>query len=683
MRTLFAAVLVALCAGVCPAGEPFFARGPRTSAETFFAQCVDTSAPALAGIPARMAAGDVAGAEKLFADHVRATLRPEIYLRAERAAKPEGKTLRSLAASAAEIMDYKLRSCSLTHHFADHRVDWDINPTYNGYREWTWQLSRHPFFTTLARYYLATGDERATETWMAMLGSWFDQATLPPDGTSGYDTHCWRNIEAGIRMPEWAFQIHAFLKSPKLSDHFLTAFFRSVWEHGHRVTDVRTFANWRQHELMGLLYIGELYPFLKDAPAWRDYALQELETTFAEQIYPDGFQYELTTGYHCAVISNYRSVMAVYDRFGRPAPDFFRKNLENMYAMVMPLTLPLGNTPALNDGGKIYTAKFLRAVLADYPHRADFRWFATHGTEGSGPDYLSTYLPYAGAVTFRSSWREDAVGAYMDCSPFGSNHQHEDKLNFVLQAYGKDMLVEAGSYAYDTSDMRRYVIETRSHNTIRIDGQEQRARNTYKWLSGMISNQADLVFGTAPDRDWCGAAFTDGYGARGRQAKLDRTVHRRTAVFHKDVPSAGPFFVIVDRLEAPDARKRSWEAIWHVEESAFRIDGSVFTADFGGGVGLVGAVSDAAAKIVDRKGQKEPYFQGWMPIHKPGPHEHRPVPTPVVEGRFAGAHRVVTVLAPYRKDLVKVAGVTASADVKDRSYTVRFADGSEKTWTEP
>ena len=49
--------------------------GPRTPITEFFAKHVDTSVPALADIPARMAAGDVVGAEKLFAAHVRATLR--------------------------------------------------------------------------------------------------------------------------------------------------------------------------------------------------------------------------------------------------------------------------------------------------------------------------------------------------------------------------------------------------------------------------------------------------------------------------------------------------------------------------------------------------------------------------------------------------------------------------------
>ena len=661
-----------------------FVRGPRTSSSEFLGRHLDLSVPAFRPIPALLASGDVAGAEKVFADYVRQALKPEVYLKDNLSNKPSGKKLRDLTKAAEAVMDYRLSSCGTPCHFKDHRVDWDSNPTFNGYSEWTWQLSRHDFLSTLASYYLATGDERAAKTWADMLGSWFDQATLPPDGTSGYATHCWRNIEAGIRMPEWAYQIHAFLKSPVCTDRFLTGFFRSIWEHGHRVTDVRTFANWRQHELMGLVYISEVYPFLKDANAWRAYALDELEKTFADQIYPDGFQYELTTGYHLAVIHNYRSVIAAYERFGKEPPKFLKAGLEKMYGAFIPMMMPGGNTPALNDGGYVNVAGRIRQAIGDYPHRDDFAWVVSERTKGKAPDYLSTCFPYAGAVFFRESWSRDAVAGYMDCSPFGSNHQHEDKLNFTLDAYGRHMIVEAGTYDYDTSDMRRYVVDTRAHNTARVNGLEQRQRWTYKWLSGMISNKADLVFQTTPARDWCGAAYTAGYGKfADKKHVLDKTVHRRSAIFHKDVPEAGPFFVIVDRFEAPDQSPRTYELMWHVEESAFAAKADGFTADFGGGVGLVGAFADPEAKVVNRRGQKEPYFQGWMPIRKSGPHDHRPVDTPVVEGAFTGTRRIVTVLAPYKEGLRRIASVAASNDATARDYTIRFVDGTTRTWSEP
>ena len=42
------------------------------------------------------------------------------------------------------------------------------------------------------------------------------------------------------------------------------------------------------------------------------------------------------------------------------------------------------------------------------------------------------------------------------------------------------LLTEGGNYAYDDFEMRRYVLSTRAHNTIRIDGQDQNRRINYR-----------------------------------------------------------------------------------------------------------------------------------------------------------------------------------------------------------
>ena len=143
-----------------------------------------------------------------------------------------------------------------------------------------------------------------------------------------------------------------------------------------------------------------------------------------------------------------------------------------------------------------------------------------------------------------------------------------------------------------------------------------------------------------------------------------------------------PFFVVVDRLTAPDDKPHTYDSLWHLETSELKVDGVNYVADFGGGVGLSVAFSDAEAKIVDLKGTHEPY-QGWLPISPPGPHEHRPVPTPVLKGTFTGAKRVVGVFYPYRDGANRVAGVKATADVADRNLTLVLTDGTELPLTEP
>ena len=669
--------------------------GPGTSVEEFFGKYVDCTIPALRDIPAKMAAGDTNAANRIFADYVRATLDSRKVNSAWHKGRLTSKGRENLRRSAEAIMDYRLSACGVPHHFKDHKIDWTFNPTYNGYREWPWQLGRQKFFTTLAEYYVKLGhDERAAATWRDMVSGWIEQAPPPPDGTPHGRPVTWRTLDAGLRVTGWCSQIHAFAKSPSLSDEFIVRFFRSVRDHGHRLEKPLSLNNWRIMELNGLLHVAMLFPFLSEASAWRASALAEFEAQLAAQVYPDGFQFELSPGYHGVIPNDYSSIIRLFRLCGEEPPVFVRSGIEKSYDTYPRLSRPDRLLPAVNDSNLVDLKREMERAVKLYPERGDFRWFATDGAEGHAPEYLSYAFPYAGAVVFRSSWERDAVWGYMDCSPFGRGHQHEDKLNFLMSAYGKNMIVEPGNYAYDTSEMRKYVVSTRAHNTILVDGREQFTRRTYKWEPGDIAKKAGYESSFGGDVEFARASFTAGYGFSAdvtsayfhqqgeRVPPNDMTVHSRSVVFFKNVPGLGPFFIVVDRLEAPDARERTYDSLWHLETSELKIGRAGFVADFGGGVGLAAAFSDSAAKIVDMKGSKSPY-QGWMPINPPGPHEHRPIPTPVLKGRFSRARRIVGVFYPYSGGESRVTGVMASTDVADRDFTLVLDDGHEVKLKEP
>ncbi len=648
--------------------------GPRTPVAEFFAQHIDTSIPALSGIPAKMEAGDVAGAEKVFADYVRANLRTDDICRnwIERNYTPY--LLSNLTARAEAVMDYRLSSCGTAFHFADHKVDWESNPTYNNYKEWTWQLNRHSCFDPLAEYYLKTGDERAVTVWLDMLDAWLDQA-LVPEKAGAHETKCWRTIDSGIRIGRWMVQFAAFARSPQVSDAFITRYCISVWEHGRRLRANTTSGNWLFIELVALMHISKAYPFLTDAAAWGDYASRRQREEIDRQVYPDGFQYELTTAYHGCVIRDILEIVNFHRRLGLEPPDSLREKLEKMFEVYTYLCTPGFSTPDLNDGEEVFVPGHLGTARRLFPEREDFRWFATGGQEGTPPDFLSLAMPYAGAVVFRDSWRRDAVWAYLDASPFGYGHQHEDKLNFLLWAYGHPMLIEGGNYLYDTSEMRRYALSTRAHNTIRIDGRDQSQWRTYRWRGEDINRKADLEFSTTPGRDRARAAFTAGYGPQGIPV-----VHDRTVVFVKDEKGLPPFFVVADRLTAKDGARHAFQAIWHLDSRCYlAIDGATFTGKFDDGVGFFAATSAADACITNRIGQKTPELQGWLPVWDARPHEDIKIPTPVVEGAFTGARRIVTVFCPYRNWRSPIVGVRASDDPADTTFTLLLADGTERT----
>ena len=669
MKKLILFVLAFAGAGACICRAE-----PGTTVEDFFGKYLDCSIPALQGIPERMSAGDVAGANKLFADYIRQTLDPHGINREWYEGSLTSKGKKSLAGKAERVMDYRLSACGVPYHFKDHKIDWLFNPTYNGYREWPWQLGRQPFFTVLAEYYTRLGqDEKAAATWRDMVNGWMDQCAPPPDGTAPGRPVPWRTLDAGLRVAGWCKQIHAFAKSPSLSDEFIVRFFRSVRDHGHRLEKPMTSNNWRIMELNGLMHVAMLFPFLKESSSWRESALNEYKAQLDLQVYPDGFQFELSPGYHGVIPHDYSRLLKLYSICGQTAPAFILKGIERAFDMYPHLSRPDRFLPALNDSGTVSLISNMERASKLYPDRADFRWFATLGKEGTPPDYLTYAFPYAGAVVFRTSWDEDAVWGYVDCSPFGRGHQHEDKLNALIYAYGKNMLVEGGCYAYDTSEMRKYVLSTRAHNTILVDGLDQCTRRDCKWEPDDIRLKADFASSFGPDVDVVRSTYSKGYGRSGSHIEGS---HTRTSMFFKKLPGLPPLFVYIDRLSSPDGAQHTYDSLWHLEKSDLKIDGVRFNAYFGGGIGLTAAFSDTEAQIVDMKGSHDPY-QGWMPISPPGPHEHRPIPTPVLKGKFTGGRRIVEVFCPYRKGEDRIAGVKASTEPAATAFALVLKDGTE------
>ena len=632
--------------------------GPLLGEREFFAEHVAD------GVPKERAA---------FAAYVRAHVDPK---RTTPEWPPTGARLAAAKAVAENAMAWRFKTCGVTHQYGVGKIDWRYNPTYNDYKEYVWQLGRHYFLTDLAAYASATNDPRAAEAWCGIIGSWIRQATCDEPRKSGFDGTCWRSLDAGLRVEGWSRQFPVFKDSPAVTDEFMVLFMRSVWEHGAFLRRWTTERNWLIYELTGLLRLAVTFPFFRESAEWKAFALATLERELGRQLYPDGFHYELSSGYHSVIDENYGAIYDFLLNMGEPAPKFLDGGLENAFSLYTRLVRPDGRMPALNDAGEKLVQPVMERALRFYPKRDDFRWFATGGRNGAPPPFTSIALPWSGAVVMRTGWGARDIWAYMDCGPLGRSHHHEDKLNVLLWAYGKEMLTEGGIYAYDTSEMRQYVLHTRSHNAARIDGREQNRRAGSVWHDEDLHRKAPFDFVSTPAVEWAQAAYTNGFGNR-REVQV---THARRLVFHKAVAGLKPFFAVIDRFTAQDAAPHEYEIMWHLEDCVYRQDGARFSADFGDGVSLDGFAS--AAAFIDKIGQKTPYFQGWKPVHAPGPHEHRPIHTPVLCGGFTSSKRIVTILYPSDSAPCPVIGVRADADAKATRYTLILADGSERTFAE-
>lgn len=656
-------------------------QGPLLSDETFFNECLNLDYPGMETVKAAVQEAsntqaishDYQKARKAMAAYIRQNLDADRFFEIpyeipENIYKLPGETD---AEAVERICNHTLVSVGIPFEYGKgNPVDWEANPTYNSYKEWTWQLNRHNDIKLLAHEYNKTKNEKIAYAAAELMDSWFKQAVRPDANCAGYMTKCWRTIECGIRMgANWPYILFTFYKTPAFTDDLLIDWYKSVYEHGERLSKNHMTGNWLIMEMNGLGQIGILYPQFKKSEQWLKQALESLEEELDRQIYPDGFQYELTTNYHDVVINNYQRFIEVAYKFGKTVPETLLEKLSRACELDIKLMMPDGTTPDLNDGRRRNVKESYEIRKRILPDDVRAKWI-TEGDETGKPEYISVAMPWSGFATLRTGWEKNDAWVLMDAAPFGRAHQHEDKLSVLLYANGKLLLTEGGNYAYDESEMRKYVLSTRSHNTVRVDGQDQNRRKTYEWKEDDIRKKSNLDTHFSEKWDYAKSAYDGGYG----EEQDKSPVHERSIFFYRDKNK--PILIAVDRLMDVQNASTShiWDVLWHIDSTVEEQNANHIRfadADMAWSAGDTTVIT----------GQETPEWQGFIATEtKQG--MYRAVPC--VDTKTTGnATRIVTVLAPYpaeeKGEMKHLIGVKASSKLADTAITLVFDDGSE--WT--
>jgi hypothetical protein len=318
----------------------------------------------------------------------------------------------------------------------------------------------------------------------------------------------------------------------------------------------------------------------------------------------------------------------------------------------------------------------MERAVATYPDRSDFLWAYTRGQEGAPPEETSLSLPYSGYSVMRTGWERDAVWALFDGGPFGYGHQHEDKLNLLLHAYGRLLLSEGGNYAYDDSEMRRYVLSTRSHNTIRVDGCDQNRRLNYRREDFDVGALSGARWFTSAGYDVVEATYDEGYGT---QADRSVTHQRKVVMLKSGVEGLGPCLLVFDRLRVSDERVHSYQVLWHLDTERVRLEGLAAHSDDAelSNLSLVAVERDGLAVSVV-SGQESPEWQGWKTIEQHQQGQYAPAPAVVYELSASGSVRLVTCLYPTRAgETCPVRAIQAGSSTADVDLRLVLADGRE------
>lgn len=492
-------------AGVFKALGSFDARG--LDDDAFVRQAVTLLDPArVPGLTDALAANDLAAMQRAVLDACR-----------HKVAESKTAISPSTRATANAVLEHRFSFYDETHNLPE-KINWDTNP---GTAHWAHDLNRFTYLTPLTQTFLATGDTRYSRKAVTLILDWIDACDFAR-AFSGTPYAFGSYLNLAIHASAWSRTIDTLCAHDQVSASELLRILKSLHDHLAYLEIVTNghAGNWPTIGCMGLLATLERFALLRDTSRFSAYCRNTLAKQIAAQVLPDGVQNELTPHYHRVVINN---LVSASQSLRALQSDLTPETLATLRAMVhysQQTIMPDGSKIAAfndSDPGAVpdLYRQFTDADMAEMLRPAD----------QLGPEVY----PYAGVAFLRQ--RQDQGDLYLafDAGPFGSGHQHEDKLSFWLFAYGRNFVVDPGRHLYDQSaaSFRPYLISTRAHSTILIDGLGQNSRGRPQtWVS---RKPLDLGWQADADEVRARGSYDLGYGPKNDT----KVTHWREIVFVK------------------------------------------------------------------------------------------------------------------------------------------------------
>jgi hypothetical protein len=319
-------------------------------------------------------------------------------------------------------------------------------------------------------------------------------------------------MECGLRIP-------VLLYSLKLLDNLnkqqrkliLYTIFLHAWWIGKRLSLYSSLGNHTIAESVGLVFAGSFFADLKDSKKWFDIGIQLLEKELPHQIAEDGGPAEQSFQYHRFVLDLYWLVINFLEINNLHNCHKLKSRLIRAENFLWIFQEQNGQLPSIGDSddGFAIAPRVKPQKPAVNCSRKKIRIF-----KNSGYTVITT---------------EKKAQLTFDHGPLGMpplyNHGHADALSITLRKYGKQILVDPGTYKYNSApEWRRYFKGTRAHNTITIDGCDQSVQETgFIWSHPY---RAELLGFSENAKHFCINAMHDGY------KRLEEPVrHKRNILF--------------------------------------------------------------------------------------------------------------------------------------------------------
>lgn len=457
-----------------------------------------------------------------------------------------------------------------------------------------WELSRFQHLPTLGKSYWLTGDERYAGEFVNEIEDWIE--SNPP--LYGVNWAC--TMDVAIRAVNWIWGYHFFKESRQITNEFLLKFLKSLLIHGRHIRG-NLERSWRSingnhylSDIVGLVYLGVMFPEFKEAKKWRVFGIEELIKEMERQVYPEGVHYEGSISYNKLVTELFLSATLLCIKNGITFPKWYMERLERMIEFVMYYTKPDGTAPQIgdNDDGRLHILanygswnrldhRYLLSIGGVFFKRVDFKQVAGEfreeafwllGEEGAkGFEEIPDQEVATPSKAFKDGgfyvMRTDKLYMFVDCVPSDSKtprgHKHNSRLSFELFAYDKSFIIDPGAYIYSADKEARNVFKsTKYHNTVVVDGEEQNKFDENELFSmGLDATMKVNRWELNNIYDFLDAEHN------GYERLENPVIHRRQILFDK----VGGYWVIKDILSGEGTHQ--FDLYFHFAPLEVEIDG--------------------------------------------------------------------------------------------------------------
>lgn len=374
-------------------------------------------------------------------------------------------------------------------------ITWKENPNNEPY----WRFNFYNLTSTrhLLYAWTKTGNKIYLDKLIEIMNGFID------DGMNG--SYSWDYHGTAFRTMVFVNTWWKLRETNVLSNDFGRKVLEALKVHGDFLVDESHYEPDYNHGLdqaIALYVLAVNFPDLSGADKWLAISKERLIKITNDIIDADGVLVENSPYYHFYALNKYWELFNYLKNNNLSLGDEFDKNLNNkikkMISYGVYILQPNLEIPIIGASLKS------KINLSDnYEEMANFDsnflYVLTKGRKGKLSLKRNIFYPATGQTIMRSGWDnnekfEKQTQIIFDVGDYRTDHSDLDALSFSLFSRGVALIPDSGLYTYEDGPYRDYFHGTLAHNTVVVDGQNQKKGSA---IPGIFYEKDDFVYQSA------------------------------------------------------------------------------------------------------------------------------------------------------------------------------------------